>query len=102
MSEFNEEKNEKYEKNEKHEKCLCQNKYFKKFIVVVFGSFIGVYFALSLFTLVHRPPCHLMCWYAPIPMYNQMYGGHHNCPCKYFKDKMKHHEEFKKEIEHKD
>ena len=37
--------------------CFCQNKYFKKFLVVALGSFVGVYLALSLFAACHKPPC---------------------------------------------
>lgn len=87
---------EKFEKSEKECKCFCQSKYFKKFLVVVFGSFVGVYFALSLFTLVHRPPIYQPYGFAPMPMHHYM----NNCPCKHFKDKMKHyHKDFKKEVQ---
>ena len=35
--------------------CFCQNKYFKKFLVIAIGSFTGVYLALSLFAATHKP-----------------------------------------------
>ena len=46
-------------------KCLCQNKYFKKFIVVSAGTFVGAFLALSLFAALNKPPM-------PMPM---------PCPC---------------------
>ena len=51
---------------EKHE-CLCQNKYFKKFIVVTSGTFVGAFLALSLFAALNKPPMPV-----PMPM---------PCPC---------------------
>ena len=46
-------------------KCLCQNKYFKKFIVISAGTFVGAFLALSLFAGLNKPPMP-----APMP-----------CPC---------------------
>ena len=37
-------------------KCFCQNKTFRKFLVIALGTFVGVYAALSLFAATHRPP----------------------------------------------
>ena len=37
-------------------KCFCQNKTFRKIIVISLGTFIGVYSALSLFAAIHKPP----------------------------------------------
>ena len=37
-------------------KCFCQNKAFRKFLVIALGTFVGVYAALSLFAATHRPP----------------------------------------------
>ena len=51
---------------ERHE-CLCQNKYFKKFVIVSAGTFVGAFLALSLFAALHKPPMP-----APMPM---------PCPC---------------------
>ena len=36
-------------------KCMLQCECFKKFLVVMMGSFIGVFFALSLFAAVNKP-----------------------------------------------
>ena len=42
-------------------KCLVHCECFKKFLIVSFGSFLGVFFALCLFTAIHTPcgmpPC---------------------------------------------
>lgn len=45
---------EKIENSEN--KCFCQNKNFRKFLVIALGTFVGVYAALSLFAATHRPP----------------------------------------------
>ena len=50
---------------QKESKCLCQNKYFKKFIVISAGTFVGAFLALSLFAGLNKPPMP-----APMP-----------CPC---------------------
>lgn len=42
-------------------KCLCQNKYFKKFIVISAGTFVGAFFALSLFAGLNKPPMPCPC-----------------------------------------
>lgn len=44
----------KTEKNE--EKCFCKCEFVQRTLAVTVGSFIGVYFALNLFCLTHRPP----------------------------------------------
>ncbi len=49
--------------------CLCKNKYFRKFIVVAAGTFVGAFFALSLFAALNKPP-------QPMPM---------PCPCQQFR-----------------
>lgn len=36
--------------------CICQNKTFRKFLVIALGTFTGVYAALTLFAATHRPP----------------------------------------------
>ena len=38
-------------------KCMVHCECFKKFLIVSFGSFIGVFFALCLFTAIHKPCC---------------------------------------------
>ena len=40
---------------EKHE-CLCQNKYFKKFLIISVGTFVGAFLALSLFAALSKTP----------------------------------------------
>lgn len=40
---------------EKHE-CFCQSKWFRKFLTVATGTFVGVFCALSLFAALHKPP----------------------------------------------
>lgn len=51
-----------------HHECFCQSKWFKKFLAVACGTFVGAFLALSLFAALHRPP-------VVVPM-----GG---CPCGY-------------------
>ena len=43
-------------KTEKEHKCICQSEFFRKFLVVALGSFVGVFCALSLFAALHKPP----------------------------------------------
>jgi len=52
--------------HEHHHECLCQSKWFKKFLIVTLGTFTGAFLALSLFAALNKPP-------VIIPM-----GG---CPC---------------------
>ena len=57
--------------------CICQSKFFKKFLVIASGSFVGVFCALSLFAALHRPPV------APCPFRGRImpppaYGCHHH------------------------
>ena len=40
---------------EKHE-CFCPSKWFRKFLTVATGTFVGVFCALSLFAALHKPP----------------------------------------------
>lgn len=42
-------------KDERHE-CFCHSKWFRKFLIISLGTFVGVYFALCLFTAIHKPP----------------------------------------------
>ena len=61
---------------EKECKCICQSKWFKKFLVVSVGSFVGVFCALSLFAALHRPPvapCPFRGPYMRPPMAYQMH-----------------------------
>ncbi len=55
-----------------HKKQLGISEDFKKFLIVTFGTFIGFYFALSLFAAVHNPmikSCHCN----KPPVLSQMY-----------------------------
>ena len=36
--------------------CFCKSEGFRKFLIVALGTFVGVYFALSLFTA--KPKTH--------------------------------------------
>ena len=36
--------------------CICHSKWFRKFLTIALGSFVGVFCALSLFAALHRPP----------------------------------------------
>ena len=67
------------EKNET--KCFCQNKGFRKFLVIALGTFVGVYAALSIFFAIHRPPMmppHAMYGRAPIAAPCPCYHKHHH------------------------
>ena len=46
--------------------CIIQCECFRKFLIVAFGTFVGVYLALSLFALVHKPQ--IPCAGCPCPM----------------------------------
>jgi hypothetical protein len=73
---------------EKYEtKCFCQNKTFRKFLVIALGTFVGVYAALSLFAAIHKPPMHPcpMGYRGPAPI---------AAPCPFHK----HHHHFYKEF----
>ena len=45
------------EKEKKECGCMIHCECFKKCLIVTYGSFIGVFFALSLFAALHMPPC---------------------------------------------
>ena len=94
------------QENEKNTECFCKNESFRKFLIVAFGTFVGAFCALSLFSALHKPPMPPMppMMYAP-QMYGQMHHGHH-CDCMKHKKMMmkkfmKHHQDFKKPIEKK-
>ena len=71
---------------ERHNKCecLCQSELFKKFLIVMVGTFLGVFFALSLFAYLHKPqapcPCMMHGWGMRPPMEYQMYHHHYYGP----------------------
>ena len=48
-------------REEKQCKCLCCSEGFRDFLKIALGSFVGVFFALTLFAALHKPPmppCH--------------------------------------------
>ena len=54
--------------------CICQSKWFRKLLINTFGTFLGVFLALSLFAALHKPPmmgcpCHFKMM--PPPMHHQ-------------------------------
>ena len=84
------------------EKCLCQNKFFKKFAVVTLGTFVGGFCAINLFAALNKPPMMM-------PINPMMYGGafhhkmmmghyKHDCKCPCHKEMMKKHFEKKAEF----
>lgn len=80
----------KEEKNEV-KKSSCLSEEFKKFIIVATGSFVGVFFALCLFTALHRPPMHPI----PIrivPIHQQMYHFDRRPMPHHLKGEPRHHE----------
>lgn len=73
-------------KLEETKNCICTSKGFRKFLIVTFGSFFGVFFALSLYGALHKPP-------VPCPgMQPQPY--HHECRC----DRNRPHGDFHKKM----
>ena len=92
------------QENEKKTECFCKSEFFRKFLVVALGTFVGAFCALSLFFALNKPPM------PPIPPmpYGPGYGYHqmHKCDCMHHKKMMmkkfiKHHKDFKKPIEQK-
>lgn len=84
-------RNEMGSEIEKKEECFCKSKYFKKFLTVATGSFVGVYCAICLFVALHRPPMmHPMMHSEAMMPHNPMTC---NCPC--------HHKEMKKKMKYK-
>jgi len=66
-------------KEEKQCKCLCCSEGFRDFLKIALGSFVGVFFALTLFAALHKPPV------PPCPfgmMRPPIYHGQHfnKCP----------------------
>ncbi len=64
--------NEVEQKQAEKKECLCQNEFVRKVVAVALGTFFGVFFALSLFCALHRPP---------MMMYNPMMMPSHHCHC---------------------
>lgn len=61
----------KIEQKEETCKCFCKSEFFRKFLVITLGSFVGVFSALSLFAALHKPPM-----IKPVP-----YGMKRPCYC---------------------
>ena len=72
------------EENKNENKCFCQNKAFRKFLVIALGTFVGVYGALTLFAATHRPPMMPPC--AGFRGFNPPPVVMMQCPCRH-----KHH-----------
>ena len=69
----------------KETKCPCQllvSEGFKKFLIVASGTFVGVYLAISLFALAHKPPMPPMAHHHFMP------------PCQHVQGHFKHHKDF--------
>ena len=45
-------------KEEKQCSCFLKSECFKNFLVTTLGTFVGVYLALSLFAVLHKPCMH--------------------------------------------
>ena len=67
---MSEEKN--YEVKIENHQCFCQSKWFRKFLTVALGTFVGVFCALSLFAALHKPPmpCPMAYHMMKPPMYH--------------------------------
>ena len=78
-------------------KCFCKSEEFKKFIIVATGSFVGVFFALCLFSALHRPP---MSPVIPAPVHQQMNNFVDRPPIQ-LQGKPRHHELHKHHKPHK-
>lgn len=84
--------------NTAREYCICKTKFFKKFLVIALGSFVGVFCALSLFCFTHRPPMHHMMNFPQMfpPVIIQQDGG---CKCHKMMKRFHNDKEFKKEFD---
>jgi len=94
----------------KKEECFCKNKYFRNFLVVSLGTFVGGFCAISLFAALHKPPMPMMpMMYGMKPPCHHMMRGHHmkkhGFEHSHHKKMMKKHfenkVEFQKKIEEK-
>lgn len=73
----------------KEQTCFCKSELFQRTLAVTIGSFIGVYFALSLFCAMHKPPMmmHHHWGYGQIPMQHRV-----------MHDNFKKHDRFNKDF----
>ena len=75
-------------KKDEEKKCCCVCNFVKsencqKFLIVAFGTFVGMFCAMSLFFAIHKPP--------------MMHHGHHFKPGEpQMAHPMMHHKDFKK------
>ena len=67
----------KIEVTEVKKECLCQSKWFRKFLTTALGTFVGVFCALSLFAALHKPPMP-PCPFVKGPMMRPAMHCHHH------------------------
>ena len=80
---------------EKKHGCVIECECLRKFLIVALGTFVGVYLALSLFALVHRPQMPCACSKPPIPINQIVIPPHHQAVMNPFHNphkNFKHHE----------
>ena len=82
-------------------KCFCKSEEFKKFIVVATGSFVGVFFALCLFSALHRPPIPHMMPLSLVPVHQQINNFDRTPIPPHLQGKPRHHEFDKPHRPHK-
>ncbi len=82
-------------------KCFCKSDEFKKFIVVATGSFVGVFFALCLFSALHRPPIPHMMPLRLVPVHQQINNFDRTPIPPHLQGKPRHHEFDKPHRPHK-
>ena len=82
-------------------KCFCKSDEFKKFIVVATGSFVGVFFALCLFSALHRPPIPHMMPLRFAPVHQQINNFDRTPIPPHLQGKPRHHEFDKPHRPHK-
>ena len=78
---------EELTKEEKKE-CLCNSKWFRKFLTTALATFVGVYSALCLFAALHRPPMMPPCPFG----YGMAPAG---VPCHFKNHRLRFDKEFK-------
>lgn len=76
-----ENKNLDIQEVKEEKKCFCKSEEFKKFLIVTFGSFVGVFLALSLFAALHKPPMPIAPHYfGPRPVIEHQFRGDFDGP----------------------
>ena len=71
--------------------CFCKSKWFRKFLAISLGTFVGVFSALSLFAVLHKPPM------PPCPFARHLVP-HHAIHCKHH---CNHHKMHDRDFYHK-